>query len=1233
MSRAGAVDEFDLLNTRIQPGLNVIEAGAGTGKTWSISHLVPRLLIKGDVERLDQILMVSFTDEATRELAERVRAVLAGLVQALLDQDPRPDQAADLPGLLERARRSAEARGRAGEAILLKALSLQAPEDQGRRLRALLAARLDADRLVVSTIHALCKRILGDEGFLCSSPSGFEVATDLSEARRRALSDVWRRDLAPDPMLAGLAEAQGWKLDDDAKAWRLLEPTDGEELYPVPPSLPQAKAALTDLLAALRVLAGGLPGMEALLRGLTLNKAGKDLDFKGMAARLEALDPGAPSAQDLALLETLSSPQDWIRKAGKANLAARARIGEGAMAGAAVRAQSAVLALQWAWRGHALAQARGRLDAGLKDANSLSYNDLIARVDRALAGSNGEELARRLRSRWKLALVDESQDTDRRQLAIFEAVFNRPGELDTALVLIGDPKQSIYGFRGADLAAYEGVRDREGVPLHRLTLTHRSARGLVQALNRLFASPDPLASPALAVPEATAAKDDSDLPLPVGETRRLIASLVDERDSADWQFSAGRLNLAAQAAAAALSDLLGRPLPHPGAEKSATASVLPGDCAVLTRDRRQALAMRQALADLGIPSVVRDDSDVLAGEAASELHSLLQALLSPGQRGLRRAALATRLLGLDAARLDALAQTEEDAWAGRMLDWGLVWRERGIAALLARLDAEAGVSLRLAGLSVGERLLTDLRHLGELLQAEEAERRLAPMQLLRWFRNGMAEADGPGQASALHLRRLEADGSAVQVLTVHRAKGLEFDYCFLPFLWDAKAPDASDPRVVRLPGGGRALADPRWLDPGERERLHAEGCWQSLEESLRLAYVALTRARRRIWLLAGWIGYAGGASTVEPSALDWLLRVPREGESGPQWYARMVLQKRPAARDDGDAGARPLFHCEHRDRLEALAAGEPGIGVQGPPAEAKPWKAAAGVGERLGAEAAPPVPLSWRVTSFSALAGGGGGPRSRFDPDRDDGATEGPALPLSAFTSSSRAGECLHEVLEHWDFKTPPAHLQATLRRHGFDQALADGQDPRALLERELPRWARAELPGLGPLALAASDAGLSEWHFVLPLGPRGLDGPALARAFAAHADPRLRAYAAALAALAPDAVHGMLQGYIDRLVRVGGAWGLVDWKSNKLGEHAGDFSEARMFEEAVSHHYVLQLHFYLLALRRHLRARGGDFRLAGASLVFLRALEPGSRAGILHFDADPACLDRLDALFAGGRA
>jgi ATP-dependent exoDNAse (exonuclease V) beta subunit len=186
------------------------------------------------------------------------------------------------------------------------------------------------------------------------------------------------------------------------------------------------------------------------------------------------------------------------------------------------------------------------------------------------------------------------------------------------------------------------------------------------------------------------------------------------------------------------------------------------------------------------------------------------------------------------------------------------------------------------------------------------------------------------------------------------------------------------------------------------------------------------------------------------------------------------------------------------------------------------------------------------------------------------------------------------------------------------------------VLAQELPRWAQASLPGLGSLAAAAKDPSLSEWHFVLPLGRAGLDGRGLARAFEVHADPELRGYAATLAALSPEAVHGLLQGYIDRLVRVGGDWGVVDWKSNKLGDHAGDFSRGRLFEEAAGHHYILQLYFYLLALRRHLRRRGGDFRLSGAYLVFLRALRAHSADGILHFPADPGVLDRLDALFAG---
>ncbi|MGH7441711.1 MAG: UvrD-helicase domain-containing protein, partial [bacterium] len=855
--------DFDLLDSSLQPGLNVIEADAGTGKTWTLAHLVPRLLISGQVERLDQLLLVSFTEDATRELAGRVRATLADLLDSLLTLHPRPDQCPDLTDLLERARQAAEDQKAMGRAMLLSALLRLEEKERLRRLRGLLAARLDADRLVVGTIHSLCRRVLDDEGFLCGMPSGFEVTPQTHDLRAQALRDVWRQDLAPDPLLAALcqgwtAKNASWSLEKDAEAWDRLRSADSEALMPEPLTLDQAKAACSQALSALRALEDGLSDLEKLLRapGLGLNTAGKRMDIPWLAKLWEGLDPNAPSVVALQGAQSLTSWDGWVRKdKGRTNQATRAELALHPLIQAADALGSACEDLAWAWRGHALKAARRRLDQRLREANQVSFNGLVEGLAAALQGPQGDELAQRLRKRWKLALVDECQDTDQRQLAIFEAVFNRPGELDCALVLIGDPKQSIYSFRGADLDAYERVRDRPGVQILRLSTARRPAADLVRALNRLFdrARPHPLASPALALPEAIPARGEDELPLPQDAGKRLVAVLAPPECAQLWSNADKWRAGSAEAAARAVATLLGRPVADQG-------HVRPGDCAFLVRDRRQAQALRQALDALHIPSVLRDNGDVFDGGLAAELRTLLDAVLKPGQNGRHRDALATRLLGFDATQLRSLEGPPEDAWLERFRAWRRTWEQEGVAALLERLDRDAGLRLNLAGLPDGERLLTDLVHLEELLAKEEAAQNLSPERLLRWFDACTDETGGGEPPAEARLRRLETDSAAVQILTVHGAKGLEFDYCFLPFLWCTQAPDASEPRVIRLDNGTSALAEPSRLDANTRMRLNEEACRRSLEEELRLAYVALTRAKRRVWLLAGWLGYGPGRS-------------------------------------------------------------------------------------------------------------------------------------------------------------------------------------------------------------------------------------------------------------------------------------------------------------------------------------------------------------------------------------
>ena len=1223
------MSEFSLLTTTLARGLNVIEASAGTGKTWTLAHLVPRLILEGRIDALDQAVLVSFTDEATRELSERVRRAIHETAQLLPDPAAFSQLAAQ-DSLLEEAIAAAKKAGQPGPEALLGVLKAQTPELRLPRLLALLKARLDADRLGVSTIHAFCRKVLADEAFLCGVPSGLGVAQDTSEARAQALRDAWREDLVGNSLLASVAALQGWELDDDERAWRQLEPTGSLRLHPAPPILAESLSKLTAALQGMKSCIKDQATMAKLLdSSINLNKSGRAV-AAGLEQALLQAESLSLNAGLVAWLGYVDDPEDWFSKAkgsGDRELALRTLLAL-PLFRQAQAAAAALAELPWAWRGQVLGSAQRRLDQRLRADDQLSYNDLISRLAQALQGSHGPELAARLRLRWRVALVDESQDTDSRQLGIFQAIFCGPQALDRSLVLIGDPKQSIYSFRSADLTAYLGARnDTAPAALQQLTTTHRSAPGLVAALNAIFHREHSLASPDLQVPLARAARTDQALALPRGLSHRLEAAFLDFEALAHWRRARDMERLSAKAAAVAISKLLGREMDN-GVGGSDT--VGPSHCAVLVRSNRQAKEVREALKALGIHSVIKDDGDVLASDAAKDLHTLLKAVVQPRRRDLRLAALATRLLGHDAAALAALDPAGEEALHLDLLALNHTWASQGIAALLASLEERRGVSSRLAISGQGERLLTDLRHLTELLQGEEASRRLAPERLLRWLEAGMAEAGATGAAEG-RLQRLDADAESVQVLTIHRAKGLEFDFVACPYLWDAKAPKESGVQVLRLEDGQRALVD---LDRAKADKraLLERAKVEVLQEELRLAYVALTRAKRYAWFLAGWVGYSDGNSSKGPSALDWLFREPEVGLEPLAWHGDMTLRKRiPRGAPLSDL-PRGAATCPHEAALKALQAACPMIAVSKVDLlGGTPRSVEAAQGQGLAAEPAPSVPGAWSITSFTRFTRGGDEAHSS-QIWRAAALSSEERLPLAQLRGSAAVGVCLHELMEHWTCSPDElGPIEAVLQRHGMMKDLAPGQPLAGVLRKLMPGWSKSDLPGLGSLAKCASEPALSEWHFVLPLAEAGLSGLDLAQAFQSHSRSELRAYGATLASLGSQAVQGMLQGYIDRLVRHDGAWGVVDWKSNALGACANDFSEAGMFEVAARHHYILQLHLYLLALRRHLRLHAPGQRLHSASLVFLRALEAGTSKGILTFEAEAGVLDALEARFMVG--
>lgn len=1197
--------DFDLAQTEFPVGLSVIEASAGTGKTWTISHLVSRFLVDGDINNIGELLLVTFTEDAARELGDRTRRQLEILVTCLnYDEPPPPDE----PGIT---------------ALIARIYALDETERNAAVLRVQLALE-ESDQLWVTTIHAFCRRVIQAEPFLCGLSSGVELVQADSELRRDAVEDTWRAVIASDAVLASAAAIdQRWSVKEDLSIWNDLTRRPGTRFEPTPSSLIESRQTLVSALTAVQAHCNDL----FVIRGIAdrsdvrKNKSGEEC-IESIERWHELLIGEALEEPTVALFEIITkieSASSWFNRRSKAGKAASGEVEALPIVVGAKNVRQEIKRLRWSWMASVCESAKTRLDTVLRRTNSLTFDGLIERLHAALCieGNRGA-LTRRLAARWRVGLIDESQDTDSRQLEIFRAVFEvapEPGRL----ILVGDPKQAVYGFRGGDLDAYLAARPADERRRWQLSTTFRSAKGLTDALNALFGRDNAFGDPRLVYPVMSAARGDDELALPADGQARFVAWLVGDEELDWWKKADQRRKRAAECTGTAIVQLLEQ------SDGSTAALIEPSDVAVLTRTNKEAELVATALETRGVPAVVRGDTDVMKSEMASELSRILRAALSPQLDGARRAALSTRFFGYDAEQLQTISDEDAEGQLTLFSALGDLWRRRGIAAWMAMLENSSDVLVRLAEFPTGERFLTDLRHLFELLHVEEATEGLSPELLLRWFDGQQMSAAEVTQDERLY--RLDKDDSAVQVVTVHKAKGLEFDFVFCPYLWSAFAPKNKEgTQLLVRRSEGWVLVDSDQQDvSGDRLRKQSA----DLKEEIRLAYVALTRATRRVTILAGPIGYGQKKSPVPPSGLDWLLRSESVPTSLENWYVGMLEAKKEGA---GSCGHEKVLEQLCREQSEVIS-----LCAVPVPTETT-WDRGAPADVDLCARSAPPLALdAWRMSSYSALLRGWYEEQDRRDDVMNEATTiegSGTAIdqegrvPMAVFPGGARAGNCLHDLLETWDFSENPNELvRRSLRRHRLYS-----DESASAVQRMLADLKNTQLESLQRrLACVASDHRLSEWEFYLPLASTTITGTLLAEIFARHARTEDEAhYAGSLASLPGQAVAGLLTGYIDRLVHTDERWAVLDWKSNFLGVRRRDYSQTAMWACATSKHYVLQVHLYLVALRRYLDLFGTTATAGSGCVVFMRGVQPGTSEGVLELQPPESLLVELDGLFAG---
>ena len=1183
-------------------GLRLIEASAGTGKTFSLAGLYLRLIIE-ERATVREILVMTFTRAATQELRERIRARLA--------------DAARIAHAPEHA-----VAGNAEHDFTRRVLE-NSDEEPAALARRLADAAARVDEATIVTIHGFAQRAASENAF--ESALAFDRGEPIDDPSiyREAATDYWREHVfgahasagdtlalwpSPDALYVALAPLL-------ARPHVRLAGIDSDRLSTLGQELARLWPGTADRLS--KALVDAFES-DALLKSAALYKQLATLD--DIAAEIAAIDQ---RIQDAIAAGTVPALPEWLRalaqpapqfkKAAKHQALAEP-LAE--LAVLPVLAELQPLARLVAIEAAAEA-ARARAAQRKIERRQYSFDDLIAALHDALnTPGTGDTLADALHARWPYALVDEFQDTDPLQYASLSRIYLQTPRERGALLLIGDPKQAIYGFRGGDIYAYLTAARAAGEARYTLTTNFRSTQHVLDAIEALYSVPAeaPFLVDEIDFPHVEAGRKPDDKRIVDGNGTELSALTV-------WQLAGGKGTkgedrpLLIDHTVAGVARLLDGTTRWQYADGE-TRSIAPRDIAVLVNSHLEATAIQAALAAKGIMAVCQHRDSVFATEEADDLRLVLRAMAAPDDAMAVRAAQPTALIGKRLADLIALADDDHAMQQAieRFHVLHEAWASRGVLTALERLFVDCAPTL--LALTDGERRMSNYLQLGELLANAEAEC-FGMASVVRWLDERIAAAI-EGTASAVDddsQLRLESDADLVRITTVHAAKGLQYPIVFMPFaLWLGTAGAPDKPPLIFHDEAGHALIDLVGDDDAHRDQAVLE----ARSEALRLLYVALTRAEQA--LVVGW----RDANTTRGSALANLLA---RGEQSADGTLDQLAAEQPITLETIDAEA---------------------------PAPAVERRAPSAADTLADARNDLPKPrLRWSTYSFSRLAHAPADNRPAELPEagaQDELAStgvealeaqdEGMLPRLDERLSGVRFGSAVHDVLEAWvgnaerDAWPEPeqaltddqhAFLVKTLRQYGLigDEERDPRIDDTAAL---IARTVHTPLPELGPLAGLNPRQTLAEMEFMLRL--RGNRLGALVDLL------REAGYLPAAIGGAPQqTLYGLMQGFIDLVIEHNGAYYVLDYKTNRLGDTPAAYNAAGLTQAMGRAHYDLQYLIYTVALHRHLRQALGDAydparHLGGVQYLFVRAMDGQTGAGVFIDKPPVELVEALDALF-----
>ncbi len=1242
MSKAIVVNDFSEYSLE---GINCIEASAGTGKTYTISHLYLRFIIEKNLS-IDNILVVTFTNAATDELRSRIRSLIKiahDMLEESGDEEVK-EKYRELYNYLQGKCNSAN--------------NGQTKKNIKDRLKIALD---EIDKAHIYTIHSFCSRALSEFAFESRSLFGSQLIEDETPFMRRVVEDFYYTTIAPlgEEFVALFLQKNkdfvSWllkvlhKLPDDPDVAILPDITfDAERLQKLLQKLTQRIATIREKFnKEYDKIKDNY--YKALAQDVLNKNSFDDTSFQKLKEAIQMLSINTALHKDVT---------KNIEKFSLSNLLSK------------MKGEYKKVEKQYTWDEFftllddckkTLTQIKLQIIAAYREFiqysqtqysrlrdrwNIISFRDILKDMHNALQQGSDSKLAVRIRERFKVALIDEFQDTDPLQYTIFTTIFKKEGY---SLYIIGDPKQAIYSFRGADVFAYIKARQSSD-NIYTLNKSYRSTPSLARAINQVFSRIEkpfvfnkicyhPVES---CVTESNFSDgalniwfitqdDNSRKDMNIGVARKIIAK-----------------NMAREIQKLVQSSCIidGKPLQY-------------SDIAILVRKHHEAEMVQDILRQYGIHSVLYSRKSVFTTPEVWEVLHVLEAIINPASTMDVKRALTTSLFGYDVHDILEMEQHGSlDIIKMKYAAYLETWRLKGFLVMLQRLlyddvivkkkQDHDTVAQRLLQYNDGERVITNILQCAEILADIERSKKLDPVALVEWLKKTMS-ADADVEDKEL---RLESDANAVKIVTIHTSKGLEYPIVFCPYLFDVSSLDEifvfhgnADTnykthvcfKLSKEESDEKALLFP----DNDYDTIDCSAKCEQLSEALRVAYVAMTRAKYKCYV--GW----GKINRTNTSALRYLFHFRGKNDSHCT-HDSTVSNNYPCTdntpiTDDSTSiddaivkfinGVERSYDDLLKDLKEIESSSQGAISVtiiEDIKVQAQEALQPAYPDPHHVKQLIKPIEPGWQLTSYTALT-------YRREDEKSDElqlpvVTKEEVKEQSVFTfpAGSISGLCIHNIFETIDFASDNSTISQvvtqTLTKYNIDTIWSDVLTAMVMNVLRVPLQAN-----FVSLSHIQRDKRRHEVEFYYPV--ERCNSTHLKQLFGQHNLFTMH-YAQALQKLSFTDISGFMHGYIDMVFEYNKAYYIVDWKSNLLGTSIADYHRSKLTDVIAGHLYFLQYSIYAVAIHRYLQLMLGktynyDKHFGGIFYIFVRGVDAscGYEYGIFYDKPDAAFINKLDNL------